>query len=33
MRMNWHELLFMHWAVPVESLRPHVPETLDLDTF
>jgi uncharacterized protein YqjF (DUF2071 family) len=33
MRMNWHELLFMHWAVPVKSLRPHVPETLDLDTF
>ena len=33
MRMNWHELLFMHWAVPVKSLRPHVPATLDLDTF
>jgi uncharacterized protein YqjF (DUF2071 family) len=33
MRMNWHELLFMHWAVPVEALRPHVPRTLDLDTF
>jgi uncharacterized protein YqjF (DUF2071 family) len=33
MRMNWHELLFMHWAVPAESLRPHVPATLDLDAF
>ena len=33
MRMNWHELLFMHWAVPVESLRPHVPDTLDVETF
>ena len=33
MRMNWHELLFMHWAVPVEWLRPHVPQTLDVETF
>lgn len=33
MRMNWHELLFMHWPVPVERLRPHVPDTLDLETF
>jgi hypothetical protein len=33
MRMNWHELLFMHWAVPAEALRPHVPSTLDVETF
>ena len=33
MRMDWHELLFMHWAVPVKALRPHVPETLDMETF
>ena len=33
MRMDWHELLFMHWAVPVNALRPHVPDSLDLDTF
>jgi uncharacterized protein len=33
MRMNWHELLFMHWPVPVEALRPHVPHTLEIDTF
>ena len=33
MRMNWHELLFMHWAVPVKRLRPHVPDTLDIETF
>jgi uncharacterized protein YqjF (DUF2071 family) len=33
MRMNWHELLFMHWRVPVKSLRPHVPSTLDIETY
>jgi uncharacterized protein YqjF (DUF2071 family) len=31
--MNWHEVLFMHWPVSVEALRPHVPRTLDIDTF
>jgi uncharacterized protein YqjF (DUF2071 family) len=33
MRMNWHELLFMHWPVPAKALRPHVPRALDIDTF
>ena len=33
MRMNWHELLFMHWAVPAAALRPHVPASLDIETF
>src|SRR5688500_5867254 len=33
MRMDWHELLFMHWPVPVAALRRHVPGTLDIDTF
>ena len=33
MKMRWHELLFMHWAVPVRALRPHVPATLDIQTF
>ena len=33
MKMRWHELLFMHWAVPVAALRPHVPRTLAIETF
>ena len=33
MRMNWHELLFMHWAVPAAALRPHVPASLDVESF
>lgn len=33
MAMTWSRLLFMHWPVPVESLRPHVPAMLDIDTF
>ena len=32
-KMHWHELLFMHWPVPAKLLRPHVPRTLDIDTF
>jgi uncharacterized protein len=31
--MSWHELLFMHWPVPQEVLRPLVPPALSLDTF
>lgn len=30
--MHWSRLIFMHWSVPVESLRPHVPPMLDIDT-
>lgn len=33
MKMRWHELLFMHWPVPVELLRPHVPAALDIESF
>jgi len=33
MKMRWHELLFMHWRVPVAALRPHVPATLEIETF
>jgi len=33
MKMNWHELLFMHWPVPAKALRPHVPEMLDIETW
>ena len=31
--MTWRDLLFMHWPVPAESLRPLVPPVLQLDTF
>ena len=33
MRQNWGKLLFMHWPVPAEALRPLLPERLSLDTF
>ncbi len=33
MRQTWHDLLFMHWPVPIESLRPHIPPSLTIDTF
>lgn len=33
MRMAWHDLLFAHWPVPVEMLRPLIPPQLPLDTF
>lgn len=33
MRMNWHDLLFMHWPVRTELLRPLIPSQLEIDTF
>ena len=33
MAQSWHELLFAHWAVPVEMIRPHVPARLSIDSF
>jgi uncharacterized protein YqjF (DUF2071 family) len=33
LRMRWHDLLFMHWPVPEDSLRPLIPPALKLDTF
>ncbi len=29
----WRSLLFMHWPVPIDVLRPLVPESLELDLF
>ena len=29
---SWRSLLFMHWPVPVEQLRPLVPDALQIDT-
>jgi hypothetical protein len=33
MAQTWHDLLFCHWRLPVEALRPHVPAELELETF
>jgi uncharacterized protein len=30
---EWKQLLFAHWPVPIEALRPHVPAAFPLDTF
>lgn len=31
--MSWHDLLFAHWPLPPETLRPLIPEPLTLDTY
>ena len=33
MRQRWRELLFLHWPVAAEDLRPLVPPALELDLF
>lgn len=33
MRQVWNDLLFAHWPVPLEMLRPLIPAAFDLDTF
>lgn len=33
MFMRWHDLLFAHWPVPAERLRPFVPAGLEIDSF
>ena len=30
---TWESLLFAHWPVPVSTLRPHVPRSLEIETF
>src|SRR3954452_365601 len=30
---TWQDLLFAHWPVSPEALRPHIPPRLHLDTF
>lgn len=30
---HWRSLLFMHWPVPIDMLRPLVPRELELDLF
>lgn len=31
--MVWHDLLFLHWPVPVATLRTLIPPSLEIDTF
>jgi uncharacterized protein YqjF (DUF2071 family) len=33
MRQRWSNLLFAHWPVPPEVLRPYLPPRLELDTY
>ena len=33
MRQNWWDLLFLHWPVSPDVLRPVVPPQLELDLF
>lgn len=33
MNMRWNMLLFAHWRVDADVLRPHIPPALSLDTF
>lgn len=33
MRMQWHDLAFLHWPVSAEQLRPLIPIDLEIDTF
>ena len=29
----WRDILFMHWPVPEQFMRPFIPEALELDTY
>jgi uncharacterized protein YqjF (DUF2071 family) len=31
--MQWHDLLFMHWPIPVAAIRDYVPPALNIDTY
>jgi uncharacterized protein YqjF (DUF2071 family) len=31
--MRWHDLLFAHWPVRVDLIRPLIPDVLEIDTF
>ena len=33
MRQTWGKLLFMHWRIDQQLLRPLVPDSLTIDTF
>lgn len=31
--MTWRDVLFAHWRVPPETVDPHLPASLEVDTF
>jgi len=33
MHQTWGKLLFMHWRINEDLLRPHVPRSLEIDTY
>jgi uncharacterized protein YqjF (DUF2071 family) len=33
MAQRWHDLLFAHWPISTEALRPLLPDSLRIDTF
>jgi hypothetical protein len=33
LHQTWGKLLFMHWPVPAERLRPRIPSRLEIDLF
>jgi uncharacterized protein YqjF (DUF2071 family) len=33
MTQTWHDLLFAHWRIRLDALRPLVPRELEIDTF
>jgi uncharacterized protein YqjF (DUF2071 family) len=33
MAQSWHDLLFAHWPVEAEKLRPLIPDRLEIDLF
>ena len=33
MHQNWGKLLFMHWRINQDLLRPHIPSELEIDLF
>jgi len=33
MRQSWRNSLFIHWPIPAEVLRPHIPSVLEIDTY
>lgn len=33
MRQRWHDLLFAHWRVPPDAVRPLLPPALELDMY
>lgn len=33
MHQTWGKLLFMHWRIDENLLRPHIPDSLEIDTY